>query len=75
MNTRKVTVEQGILEGEERAGCVIFRGVPYAKPPVEDLRFKAPRPCEKWEGVRQALEFGPQCPQMDPHEGFYGRGL
>ena len=73
MNTRKVTVEQGILEGEERAGCVIFRGVPYAKPPVEDLRFKAPRPCEKWEGVRQALEFGPQCPQMDPHEGFYGR--
>ena len=46
MKTRQAVVEQGILEGEERSGYVIFRGVPYAKPPVEDLRFKAPRPAE-----------------------------
>ena len=72
MKTRQAVVEQGILEGEERSGYVIFRGVPYAKPPVEDLRFKAPRPAEKWDGVRQALTFPPQCPQPNMHEGFYG---
>jgi len=41
MKTVKVSVEQGILEGELKGGCMIFRGVPYAKAPVGDLRFKA----------------------------------
>ena len=65
MNTVRVTVEQGTLEGELKGSCMIFRGVPYAKAPVGDLRFKAPQAPEAWNGVRKALEFGPICPQIE----------
>ncbi|MDE2745131.1 MAG: carboxylesterase/lipase family protein [Chloroflexota bacterium] len=49
----------GIIEGTEENGLCIFRGVPFAAPPVGDLRFKAPRPVESWDGVREAKSFGP----------------
>ena len=39
----------------------IFRGVPYAAPPVGELRWKAPQPVSKWEGVRRADEYGARC--------------
>ena len=73
MNTVRVTVEQGTLEGELKGSCMIFRGVPYAKAPVGDLRFKAPQAPEAWNGVRKALEFGPICPQIEIKDGFYGK--
>ena len=41
----------------------IFKGVPYAAPPVGDLRWKAPQPARPWEGVRDAAEAGAQCVQ------------
>ncbi|CAB3383498.1 Hypothetical predicted protein [Cloeon dipterum] len=44
-----------------------FRGVPFAKPPVDDLRFKAPQPVEPWAGVLDAhSNFGHRCPQAGP---------
>ena len=70
MNTVQVKVEQGILRGEVMNSCTVFKGVPYAKPPVGDLRFKAPQPAEAWAGVRDATTFGNCCPQI-PSEGFY----
>jgi len=41
----------------------IFRGVPYAAPPVGDLRWRAPQPAEPWDGVRDATEWPDRCPQ------------
>ena len=42
----------------------IFRGIPFAAPPVSELRWKAPQPVATWEGVRPAAQFGPRCMQL-----------
>ena len=55
----RVNVAQGTLEGLNESGIKTFKGIPFAAPPVGDLRWKAPQPVEKWQGVRQAKEFGP----------------
>ena len=62
-----VTVETGKLQGITASGnspVQVFRGVPYAKPPVGDLRWREPAPLENWEGVRAADQFGPRCMQQ-----------
>ncbi|MFB7496441.1 carboxylesterase/lipase family protein [Streptomyces sp. NPDC056161] len=59
----QVRVEQGILEGSERRGVLRFRGVPYAAPPVGDLRWASPQPPVPWQGARDATEFGPAAIQ------------
>jgi para-nitrobenzyl esterase len=53
------TIQHGRLEGTDIAGVHSFRGVPYAKPPVGDMRWRAPDPPERWGGVRPAKQFGP----------------
>lgn len=70
---KTVHVQQGILEGELLEDYAVFRGVPYAKPPVGSLRFRAPKPPEAWEGVRQAISFGNRCTQLNQQVGFYGK--
>jgi para-nitrobenzyl esterase len=64
-NTNRVKVEGGALEGAANAdGSVrIFRGVPYALPPVGKLRWKEPQPAAAWKGVRKADAFGARCAQ------------
>ncbi|HEY2114172.1 MAG TPA: carboxylesterase/lipase family protein, partial [Candidatus Angelobacter sp.] len=58
-----VRVEQGLLAGTSgsSADMRVFRGIPFAAPPVGDLRWKAPQPAAKWQGVRQAAEFSNAC--------------
>ena len=53
----------GTLRGSQENGVAVFRGIPFAEPPVGALRFEAPRPVRGWEGVRPALDFGPPPPQ------------
>lgn len=50
-----------ILGGQK--GVHVFKGIPFAAPPVADLRWKPPQPVKAWEGVRACTEFGPACPQ------------
>jgi len=60
-----VRLESGMVSGTiGSSGDVrIFRGVPYAAPPVGAWRWKAPQPVAKWEGVRAATEYGARCMQ------------
>jgi para-nitrobenzyl esterase len=51
----------GQLEGRLENGIRVFRGIPYAMPPVGAARWQPPAPMPRWNGVRPALEFGPQC--------------
>jgi para-nitrobenzyl esterase len=56
-------VEQGVLQGTVEDGLTVYRGVPFAAPPVGDLRWRPPQAAAKWEGVRKADAFAPQCVQ------------
>lgn len=57
--TPRVVTESGALEGTlETSGISVFRGVPFAAPPVGELRWKAPQPVKRWQGVRSAKHFG-----------------
>ena len=60
----RVITPLGALDGTESAGIRIFRGVPFAQPPVGNLRFAPPAPAARWEGVRDAKQFGARCMQL-----------
>lgn len=59
----EVRTGAGAVRGSDDDGVAVFRGIPFARPPVGDLRFAAPVPRRPWEGVRDALAFGPPPPQ------------
>ena len=58
-----VRIETGRLEGQRQDGLTVYRGVPYATPPVGALRWRPPQPPRPWTGIRQADQFAPACPQ------------
>ena len=71
-----VAVETGKVQGVAATGgspVQIFRGVPYAKPPVGDLRWREPRPAASWQGVRAADQFGPRCMQRHMWDDMFFR--
>ena len=56
-------VETGDVEGVLESGLAVYKAIPYAAPPVGNLRWKAPQPAKAWEGVRKCDTFGPLPPQ------------
>ncbi|WP_343517933.1 carboxylesterase family protein [Sphingomonas sp.] len=58
-----VTAPAGTMEGALQDGVRVFRGIPYAQPPVGPMRWKPPAALPAWQGVRKATAFGPSCVQ------------
>ncbi|XP_069357770.1 esterase FE4-like [Maniola hyperantus] len=75
VNAVLVSVEQGILRGEQRVTVTrdalynLFKGIPYAAPPEGHLRFQPPQPAARWKGIRNATQHGNICTQIDYRTG------
>jgi para-nitrobenzyl esterase len=70
-----VKIESGLISGVlvgENKDVRAYKGIPYAAPPVGNLRWRPPQSPPTWQGVRQATEYGPSCPQPDILERAYG---
>ncbi|MGH3834029.1 MAG: carboxylesterase/lipase family protein [Pseudonocardiaceae bacterium] len=62
----EIRTAAGVVRGRIAGVVAVFRGIPYAQPPVGPRRFTAPVPAQPWDGVRDASEFGPPAPQATP---------
>jgi para-nitrobenzyl esterase len=58
-----VHIDTGVVRGVAVSGGYHFLGLPYAAPPTGNLRWQAPRPPAAWQGIRDATQFAPSCPQ------------
>ena len=54
-----IKVEGGLIQGTYEDGLTVYKGIPFAAPPVGDLRWRAPQPAAKWDGVLEANKFAP----------------
>jgi len=59
----QVILKSGLIRGAVQQDIRIYRGIPFAAPPIGDLRWKPPQPLAPWKGVRDCTTFGPACPQ------------
>lgn len=71
MSLYKTGVEQGELEGIDMGSYALYMGIPYARPPVGELRFGRPRKAESWSGVRMAKNAPPIAWQNRPEAGSF----
>ena len=58
-----VRIDDGLVRGTTAGTVDEFLGLPYAAPPIGNLRWRPPAPPASWQGVRDATRFGPSCPQ------------
>ena len=70
----KATIDSGVIVGESKDGVNYFRGVPFAKPPVGALRWKAPQKPDKWSYERAAVANEAACPQPVNVDGKTANG-
>jgi len=75
---RQTVTENGAVRGfpGTDARITVYKGIPFAAPPVGENRWKAPQPAENWEGVRECYEFGPITMQAVPGinpDAFYAK--
>ena len=59
----RAATSAGIVEGLNEDGISVYKGIPYARPPVGELRWRSPQPVDSWEGVKAATSFGNDCMQ------------
>lgn len=66
-DTNQVRTANGVVQGSvDESGVRIFRGIPFGRPPVGQLRWRPPQPVENWQGVRSAERFGSRAMQLRP---------
>lgn len=72
----QVSLRTGVVQGVADAASkvIAYKGIPYAKPPLGELRWRPPVPAPAWEGVRDARTFGPAClqPPYPPTSVYFG---
>lgn len=62
----EVALDSGVVRGHDHPESEVWEwlGIPFAQPPVGDLRWRAPQPIDAWDGVRETTSFGAPCPQL-----------
>jgi len=68
--TEIINTKTGKIQGYIGDGIQIFKGIPYAEPPIGNLRLNAPEPKKPWEGVLEALDYKPISPQPPPYTEY-----
>jgi para-nitrobenzyl esterase len=58
-------IVEGVVEGEKGKEVNVYRGIPYAAPPVGDLRWKPPQPAASWKGVKDCTRYAGISPQVN----------
>ena len=61
---KPVRTQAGLVQGTVEDGITIYKGIPFAAPPLGDLRWRAPQPPAAWTGVKSADKFAPACMQV-----------
>ena len=68
----KLRLDKGPIIGYREEGLSIFKGIPYAQPPIGNLRWKAPQKLDPWKAAKICQDFGPVCPQEEyPRTSIY----
>jgi para-nitrobenzyl esterase len=67
-DVERVKIDSGALQGATVGAVTAFKGIPFAQPPVGELRWRPPQPVKPWSGVRNAAEYGADCMQ-EPFPG------
>ncbi len=70
-----VRTESGLVSGVMERDVRVFRGIPFAQPPVGPLRWRAPKPAAPWNGIRPAREWGHPCMQVQKEDPGIGPGV
>ena len=68
-----IHVETGLVQGIVEQGLTVYRGIPFAAPPIGERRWRPPAPADNWKGVRKAFDFAPGCMQATLWSSVVGR--
>ncbi len=69
--TKIIDIKTGKIQGHIKKDISIFKGIPYAEPPIGELRLNAPVAKKSWDGVLEAIKFGPIAPQPPPFTNYF----
>jgi len=63
--SQTIRIKNGLVKGTLENGVYVFKGIPFALPPIDSLRWRSPQPVKNWTGVLKADKFAPACPQAN----------